>query len=113
MQHVQLRRHMDRLNSGIQELFIFFKSLESRSGMAKVKSVGASTAVQVSLDMKQIMRAVDWQRLSTLQRRYFKPQDFSVFIQHFICSKLISSIADIVYFLSYYENICLNVASMS
>ena len=44
-------------------------------GMAKeVRSVGASTAVQASLDMKQIMKAADWQRLTTLQRHYFKPQ---------------------------------------
>ena len=39
-----------------------------------VRSVGASTAVQSGLDIKKIMKAADWQRISTLQRHYFKPQ---------------------------------------
>ena len=39
-----------------------------------VRSVGASTAVQARMDIKGIMEAANWQRLSTLQRYYFKPQ---------------------------------------
>ena len=39
-----------------------------------VRSVGATTAVQARLDIKQIMEAANWQRLTTLQRHYFKPQ---------------------------------------
>ena len=39
-----------------------------------VRSVGASKAVQSGLDIKRIMKAADWQRISTLQRHYFKPQ---------------------------------------
>ena len=39
-----------------------------------VRSVGASRAVQSNLDIKRIMEAANWQRLSTLQRHYFKPQ---------------------------------------
>ena len=39
-----------------------------------VRSVGASMAVQSNLDIKKIMEAANWQRLSTLQRHYFKPQ---------------------------------------
>ena len=39
-----------------------------------VRSAGASTAVQASLDMARILKAADWQRLSTLKRHYFKPQ---------------------------------------
>ena len=40
-----------------------------------VRSVGASTAVQASMDIKRVMEAANWQRLSTLQRHYFKPQN--------------------------------------
>ena len=39
-----------------------------------VRSVGASVAVQSNLDIKKILEAANWQRLSTLQRHYFKPQ---------------------------------------
>ena len=39
-----------------------------------VRSVGASMAVQSNLDIKKILEAANWQRLSTLQRHYFKPQ---------------------------------------
>ena len=47
----------------------------SLSGTARdVRSVGASTAVQARIDIKGIMEAANWQRLSTLQRYYFKPQ---------------------------------------
>ena len=47
----------------------------SLSGTARdVRSVGASTAVQARMDIKGIMEAANWQRLSTLQRHYFKPQ---------------------------------------
>lgn len=47
----------------------------SLSGSARdVRSVGASTAVQAKFDIKQIMEAANWQRLTTLQRHYFKPQ---------------------------------------
>ena len=48
----------------------------SLSGTARdVRSVGASTAVQASMDIKRVMEAANWQRLSTLQRFYFKPQN--------------------------------------
>ena len=47
----------------------------SLSGTARdVRSVGASTAVQANMDIKRVMEAANWQRLSTLQRHYFKPQ---------------------------------------
>ena len=39
-----------------------------------VRSVGASVAVQGNLDIGRILEAANWQRLSTLQRFYFKPQ---------------------------------------
>lgn len=39
-----------------------------------VRSVGASTAVQASLDIKRILKAADWQRMSTLRKHYFRPQ---------------------------------------
>ena len=39
-----------------------------------VKSVGATTAVQINMDISRVMEAANWQRLSTLQRHYFKPQ---------------------------------------
>ena len=39
-----------------------------------VRSVGATTAVQASMDINRVMEAANWQRLSTLQRHYFKPQ---------------------------------------
>ena len=44
-------------------------------GMAReVRSVGATVAVQTNLEMNQILKAGNWQRLSTLQRHYFRPQ---------------------------------------
>ena len=47
----------------------------SLSGTARdVRSVGASMAVQARMDIKGIMETANWQRLSTLQRHYFKPQ---------------------------------------
>ena len=50
----------------------------SLSGTARdVRSVGASTAVQANMDIKGIMAAANWGRLSTLQRHYFKPQNLS------------------------------------
>ena len=39
-----------------------------------VRSVGSSTAIQAGLDLRRVMKAADWQRVSTLQRHYFKPQ---------------------------------------
>ena len=39
-----------------------------------VRSVGASTAIQASLDITRILKAADWQRISTVRRHYFKPQ---------------------------------------
>ena len=39
-----------------------------------IRSVGASTAVQASLDIARILKSADWQRVSTLKRHYFKPQ---------------------------------------
>ena len=51
------------------------KGAGSMTGMARdVRSVGATLAVQTNFDMKQILEAGNWQRLSTLQRHYFKPQ---------------------------------------
>ena len=51
----------------------------SLSGTARdVRSVGASTAVQAKMDIKGIMEAANWQRLSTLQRHYFKPQSLQL-----------------------------------
>ena len=51
------------------------KGAGSMTGMARdVRSVGATLAVQTNFDMKQILEAGNWQRLSTLQRYYFKPQ---------------------------------------
>ena len=45
------------------------------SGTARdVRFVGASTAVQASMDIKRVMEAANWQLLSMLQRYYFKPQ---------------------------------------
>ena len=39
-----------------------------------IRSAGASTAVQASLDIARILKSADWQRVSTLKRHYFKPQ---------------------------------------
>ena len=39
-----------------------------------VRSVGASAAVQASPDIKRILKAADWQRMSTLRKHYFRPQ---------------------------------------
>ena len=39
-----------------------------------VWSVGASVAIQSNLDIGRILEAANWQRLSTLQKHYFKPQ---------------------------------------
>ena len=39
-----------------------------------IQSVGASVAVQGNLDIGRILEAANWQRLSTLQKFYFKPQ---------------------------------------
>ena len=39
-----------------------------------VRSVGATTAVQASMDINRVMDAANWKRLSTLQRHYFKLQ---------------------------------------
>ena len=48
----------------------------SLSGTARdVRSEGASTAVQARMDIRGIMEAANWQRLSALQRHYFKPQN--------------------------------------
>lgn len=47
----------------------------SLSGTARdVRSVGATTAVQAKFDLRRIMEAANWQRLTTFQRHYFKPQ---------------------------------------
>ena len=46
----------------------------SLSGTARnMWSVGASTAVQARMDIRGIMEAANWQRLSMLKRHYFKP----------------------------------------
>ena len=39
-----------------------------------VRSVGATTAVQINMDIGRVLEAANWQRLSTLQGHYFKPQ---------------------------------------
>ena len=39
-----------------------------------VRSVGSTTAIQAGLDLKRVLKAADWQRVSTLQKYYFKPQ---------------------------------------
>ena len=39
-----------------------------------VRSVGVSTAIQSGFDLDTVLRAGDWQRLSTARRHYFKPQ---------------------------------------
>ena len=45
------------------------------SGKARdVRSAGSSTAIQVGVDMKKVLKAADWHRISTMQRHYFKPQ---------------------------------------
>ena len=46
----------------------------SMAGMARdVRSVGASNAVQARLDIRLVMAAGNWTRLSTVQKHYFKP----------------------------------------
>ena len=41
---------------------------DSLSGTVRdVRPVGASTAVQANMDIKRVMEAANWQRLSTLQ----------------------------------------------
>ena len=47
-------------------------ALSGRAG--EVRSAGASTAVQSGVDLRRVMKAADWQRISTLQRHYFRPQ---------------------------------------
>ena len=39
-----------------------------------VRSVGSSTAVQTNMDISKVMEAANWQRLTTMQRHYSKPQ---------------------------------------
>ena len=39
-----------------------------------VRSVGVSTAIQTGFDLDKVLRAGDWQRLSTIRKHYFKPQ---------------------------------------
>ena len=47
----------------------------SMADMARdVRSVGASTLVQARLNIRQVMAAGNWTRLSTVQMHYFKPQ---------------------------------------
>ena len=47
----------------------------SPEGSARdVRSVGSSTAVQTNMDISKVMEAANWQRLTTMQRHYFKPQ---------------------------------------
>ena len=38
-----------------------------------VRCVWASTAVQARFDIKQIMEAANWQRLTMFQTHYYKP----------------------------------------
>ena len=47
---------------------------EVKNTARDVRSVGASTAIQASLDIEIILKAADWQRLSTVRKHYFKPQ---------------------------------------
>ena len=46
----------------------------SEGSARDVRSVGSSTAVQTNMDIGKVMEAANWQRLSTMQRHYFKPQ---------------------------------------
>ena len=48
--------------------------LDLKSKAGEVRSAGASTAVQAGVDLRRVMKAADWQRISTLQRHYFRPQ---------------------------------------
>ena len=51
------------MNAGFQE------------GSARdVRSVGASVGVQNNLDIRKILEVANWQKLSTPQKHYFKPQ---------------------------------------
>ena len=40
----------------------------------EVRSVGVSVAIQSNFDLKQVLAAGNWQRLSTVRRHYFRPQ---------------------------------------
>ena len=49
------------------------------AGSAKdIRAAGASTAVQANVEMSQVLRAGDWQRVSTLKKFYFKPQKINM-----------------------------------
>ena len=59
----------------LKEVILYAGSME---GTARdVRSVGASTAVHARFNIKQIMEAANWQRLTTFQRHYFKPQSLA------------------------------------
>ena len=40
----------------------------------EVRSAGASTAAQANLDISRILKAADWQGVSTFRKHYFRPQ---------------------------------------
>ena len=67
-------------NNGIasQTMAMWLKSVileASCLGKARdVRSVGVSTAIQTGFDLDKVLKAGDWQRLSTVRRHYFKPQ---------------------------------------
>ena len=50
-----------------------------------VRSVGATTAVQINMDINRVMETTNWQRLSTLQR----PAVSRVTDWHFECYQLV------------------------
>ena len=42
-----------------------------------VRSNGSPTATQANLDLSRILQAGNWNRVSTFQRHYFRPQKIS------------------------------------
>ena len=67
-------------NNGIasQTMAMWLKSVILEAGCLgkarDVRSVGVSTAIQTGFDLDKVLKAGDWQRLSTVRRHYFKPQ---------------------------------------
>ena len=48
----------------------------NREGLAReVRSVGVSVAIQSNFDLQQVLAAGNWQRLSTVRKHYFRPQN--------------------------------------
>ena len=59
----------------------WLKSVIMDSGAAgsarDVRSNGSPTATQANLDLSRILQAGNWNRVSTFQRHYFRPQKIS------------------------------------